>query len=190
MKTPIANSVDPLVARIHKLFRNELALENDFLMLENRILRSKIEKRMPLTEAERRFLVKYGMRIKKRLAEVISIVKPETLLAWHRRMKKKKWTYDNTPKRKGRPPKKKQIEELVVRLAEENIWGYHRISGELKKLGHKLCPTTVKNILKKTASRPCLSAKACPGRNSFSHTWTLHGPRISLQKKFGQSKDL
>ena len=111
MKTPIANSVDPLVARIHKLFRNELALENDFLRQENRILRSKVGRRAPLTETERRFLVKYGMRIKERLAEVISIIKPETLLKWHRRMKKKKWTYDNTPKRKGRPPKEKQKKE-------------------------------------------------------------------------------
>ena len=45
--------------------------------------------------------------------------------------------------------KKKQTEELVVKLAEENIWGYRRIVGELKKLGHKIYPTTAGNILKK-----------------------------------------
>ena len=66
----------------------------------------------------------YGLRIRERLSEVITIVKPETLLKWHRRMKQKKWTYDNTQKRNGRPCKDKQTEQLVVKLAEENTWGY------------------------------------------------------------------
>jgi len=102
------------------------------------------------------------MRIKERLAEVINIVKPETLLAWHRRMKQKKWTYDNTPKKPGRPGKGKQTEKLVVRLAEENTWGYRRIAGELKKLGHDICSGTIRNILIKHGLPPA------PGRKGMS----------------------
>lgn len=58
-------------------------------------------------------------------------------------MKQKKWTYDNTPKKPGRPPKGKATEELVVRLAEENTWGYLRIAGEMKKLGRKVSKTRI-----------------------------------------------
>ena len=70
-----------LIARIQKLFSQDLAKENDFLRQENKILRSKLGKRVPLTESDRRTLVRYGLPIKDRLREVTSIVCPETLLA-------------------------------------------------------------------------------------------------------------
>jgi len=69
-------------------------------------------------------------------------------------MKKEKWTFDHTSNKKGRPRVSAETEMLVVRLAEENMWGYLRIVGEMKKLGHKLCSTTVKNILKKHGLPP------------------------------------
>jgi hypothetical protein len=96
------NLANPLLAKIQQLFSRDLALENDFLRQENRILRSKLGARVPLTEADRRVLVKYGLRIRDRLGEVISIAKPETLLAWHRRQKQNKWTFDNQAKTPGR----------------------------------------------------------------------------------------
>jgi hypothetical protein len=60
-----------------------------------------------LTEADRRTLVRYGLAIQKRLAEVLTIVQPETLPAWNRRMKRQKWSFDTSPKRPGRPSKVK-----------------------------------------------------------------------------------
>jgi hypothetical protein len=81
------NSANPLIAKVRQLFSRDLALENDFLRQENEILRSKLGTRVPLTETGRRILVKYGLRIKDRLAEVISIARPDTLLAWNRRQK-------------------------------------------------------------------------------------------------------
>jgi hypothetical protein len=54
-------------------------LENDYLRQENKILRSKLGVRVPLTEADRRVLVQLGLRIRTQLREVISIAKPETL---------------------------------------------------------------------------------------------------------------
>ena len=128
MKSRLSRTAAPLITTIQKLFSEDLAKENDFLRQENKILRSKLGKRVLLTEADRRTLIGYGLPIKERLADVISIVRPETLLAWNRRMKRRKWTFDNRPKRLGRPPKNKATEELVVRLAEENAWGYVRIA--------------------------------------------------------------
>jgi len=111
-------SAPPLITTIQKLFSEDLAKENDFLRQESKILRSKLGKRVPLTEADRRTLVRYGLCIKERLAEVLTIVRPETLLAWNRRMKRQKWTFDNSPKRPGRPSKAKATEELALRMAE------------------------------------------------------------------------
>src|ERR1017187_7969994 len=142
-------SAAPLITTIQKLFSEDLAKENDFLRQENKILRSKLSKRVPLTEVDRRTLVRYGLSIKERLAEVMTIVRPETLLGWNRRMKRQKWTFDNTPKRPGRPSKGMVTEELALRMAEENTWGYTRIAGELKKLGHHISPSCVRNLLKK-----------------------------------------
>ena len=149
------NSANPLIAKIQWLFSRDLALENDFLRQESRILRSKLGSRVPLTEADRRVLVKHGLRIRERLGEVISIAKPETLLAWHRRQKQKKWAFDPGPKNAGRPRKSEDTEALIVRLAVENgAWGYKRISGELKKLGHRACPSYVRDVLRRHGLPP------------------------------------
>ena len=163
MSTDCRDSVNPLIVRIGELFRKELAAENDYIRAENKILRGKFGKRVPLTDQDRRTLVKYGMRIRERLGDVISVVKPETLLAWNRRMKREKWTYDNTPRRPGRPAKGADTEQLVIRLAEENGgWGYTRIAGELKKLGHKVSPSYVRDVLKQHGISPS------PQRNGLS----------------------
>ena len=159
------------LAAVGRLFKSRIALENAYLRQENKILRGKLGRCVPLSETERVVLVRYGLPIRDRLADIISIVKPETLLAWHRRMKKTKWTFDNTPKKPGRPKTPEQTESLVLKIARQNNrMGYIRIAGELKKLGHCLAPTTVANILKKHGLPPRLNEKACPGKRLSSLT--------------------
>lgn len=73
------------------------------------------------------------------------IAAPATLLAWHRRMVKNKWTYPNTT---GRSPVPEEIRELVRPLARQNSrWGHQRIQGELLGLGYRIGAGTVGRVL-------------------------------------------
>src|SRR5207244_5043100 len=75
------------------------------------------------------------------------VVRPETLLRWHRELVRRKWTY----KRRGclgRPPIDPEVSALILRFGRENPrWGYQRIRGELLKLGLRVSATTVRTIL-------------------------------------------
>jgi hypothetical protein len=81
------------------------------------------------------------------------LVRPETLLRWHRRLVAKHWTYPH--RRPGRPSIDDEVRELVLRLARENSsWGYLRIVGELRKLGIDVSATLVRNVLRATGVPP------------------------------------
>ncbi|MGD9201644.1 MAG: integrase core domain-containing protein, partial [Chitinispirillia bacterium] len=103
-----------------------------------KILRSKIDGQIKLTDYDRMLLVKYGMPIKDRLYEFISIVKPDTLLAWNRKMKNEKWTYDNSPKSSGRRRKNSYAERFVKESREtlDNLilFGERHLRLVLKKI--------------------------------------------------------
>jgi putative transposase len=80
------------------------------------------------------------------------LVTPGTLLAWHRRLITRKWTY---PSRPVRPRTSQQIRVLVLRLAQDNpAWGYRRVHGALTRLGHHLSEATVRRILRAQRCRP------------------------------------
>jgi len=137
----------------------ELLKRNEYLAAENEILRSKITGRVRFTDAERIRLATLGHELgRKALEGVAAIVKPETILAWFRRLVAKKFDSSEGRKRVGRPRTPEEIEELIVRMAVENpSWGYSRIVGALSNLGIKRCEETIAEILRRHGRPPAPS---------------------------------
>jgi len=99
-------------------------------------------------------------------------VTPATLLAWHRRLVAKRWTYPH--RGTGRPPVDEETTALVIRLARENPrWGYRRIQGELRKLGIKIAASTVAKIMKDHGLGPA-PRRSGPSWRSFLTAQAAH----------------
>ena len=129
----------------------ELLLRNEYLATENQILRQQIEGRVRLTDAERQSLAEIGKKLgKQALDEIATIVKPDTILAWHRKLVAQKFDGSEQRRSPGRPRVNKELEDWVVKMAQENrSWGYDRIAGALADLGYTISDQTVGNILKR-----------------------------------------
>jgi putative transposase len=145
-----------LLAYITGSVDEELLLRNEYLVTENRILRQQITGRVSLSDGERKTLAEIGKRLgKQALAKVATIVKPDTILAWHRQLVAKKFDGSKERKAPGRPTIDQEVEALVVRMAQENrTWGYDRIVGALANLGYRVSDQTVGNILKRHGLPP------------------------------------
>ena len=115
----------------------ELLLRNEYLVTENRILRDQLQGRLRLTDGERRTLAEIGKQLGKRaLEEVASIVRPDTILGWHRKLIARKFDGSKNRTYPGRPRIDEKIEQLIIRFARENrSWGYDRIAGAMANLG-------------------------------------------------------
>ena len=161
-----------LLAYITGSVDEELLLRNEYLVTENRLLRNQIQGRVRLTDAERKTLAEIGKRLGKRaLAEVATIVQPDTILAWHRRLVAKK--FDGSQQRKAleRPTMDQEVEALVVRMAQENrSWGYDRIAGALQHMGYTISDQTVGNILKRHGLSPAPERKKTTTWKEFIRT--------------------
>jgi putative transposase len=119
-----------------------------FLREENRALKGQLgNRRLRLNEDQRRRLGVLGQRLGRHaLREVATLVTPDTILRWHRQLVARKWTYRRH--RSGRPGIRREIRHLVVRMATENPrWGYTRIQGALKNVGHRVARSTITVIL-------------------------------------------
>jgi putative transposase len=127
-----------LLAHISGSVDQELPLRNEYLVTENRILRNQINGRMHLADPERISLAEIGWRLgRNALAEVAQIVRPETILGWHRKLIARKFDGSKVRSAVGRTPTLPVIEEWVLQMARENrTWGYRRIVGAMGNLGH------------------------------------------------------
>ena len=120
-----------------------------FLREENRLLKARLAgQRLRFEDGERRRLAELGHRLGRRvLAQVATLVTPDTILRWHRELVARKWTYRAG---RGRPAGlQAHLRVLAIRMATENpTWGYTRIQGALKNLGHRVGRSTIARILR------------------------------------------
>jgi transposase InsO family protein len=128
----------------------------EYLLEENRILREMLgKKRLRFTDDQRRRLaVKAKLLGRTLLNKVATIVTPDTLLRWHRRLIAMNW--DHSSKRgPGRPRIAETIRRLVVQFALENPWwGYTKIQGALAHIGHDVSRETIATILRENGIEP------------------------------------
>lgn len=149
---------------LYLLFRRVLAVAalclrpREFKELEIVVLRHELAvlrrqtARPRLDERDRLFLAA-ASRLLDRASRPSFFVSPQTLLRWHRRLVRRRWTY--THRRPGRPAVAAELRELVLRLARENPrWGYERIIGELAGIGQRVSATTVAKILRDAGVSP------------------------------------
>src|SRR5713101_7262194 len=145
-----------LLAYVTGSVNQELLLQNEYLAAENRILRAKLPPRLRLSNPERTTLAEIEKRLGRRaLQEVACIAKPDTILAWYRRLIARKFDGSKYRQYPGRPRIGAELEALVVRMARENSgWGYDRIVGALANLGHRLSDETVGNVRRRHGLGP------------------------------------
>jgi hypothetical protein len=161
-----------MVAYVTGTVNQELLLRNEYLGAENRILRGQIKGRLLLSEGEKATLAEIAQRLgRKALEELAAVAKPDTLLAWYRKLIANKFDGSRIRQRIGRPRIDEEAERLVVQMAKENpSWGYDRIVGALANLV-SCCPIRrwatfsvgMASLLLRRENKPS------PGKTLFTH---------------------
>jgi putative transposase len=123
-----------------------VVLRHELVVLRRQVARPRLE------ETDRVFLAA-ASRFLSGTSRQSFFVRPDTLLGWHRRLVRRRWTYAR--RRPGRPALPEETRELVLRLARENPrWGYQRIAGELAGVGVRVSATSVAKILRQAGVSP------------------------------------
>ena len=142
-----------ILAFVTGMVEQELLTRNEYLAAENRILKARSKGWLKLSDNERATLAEIGHRLgRKVLGEVATVARPDTILAWYRKLVARKFDGSKARRSPGRPRIRRELEQLIVRMAKENRdWGYDRIAGALANLGYKVCDQTVGNVLRRHA---------------------------------------
>jgi hypothetical protein len=133
--------------------RGDRGKELEVLVLRHELSILRRQVGQPRFEPHDRLMLAALSRVLPRRSWNTFLVRPETLLRWHRGLVARRWTYPH--RRPGRPPIGREVREVILRLARENpSWGYLRIVGELRKLGIALSATSVRNVLARAGLPP------------------------------------
>jgi putative transposase len=161
-----------ILAFVTGMVDQDLLARLEYLGTENRILKAQLKGRLKLSDAERATLGEIGHRLgRKVLAEVANVARPDTILAWYRKLIARKFDSSQARRGPGRPRIKREVERLIVRMAKENRdWGYDRIVGALANLGYEVCDQTVGNVLQRHGLPPAPERKRTTTWPAFIRT--------------------
>jgi putative transposase len=141
-----------MVGALASSFRTRAGLVAENLALRQQLAVLRVGRRPRLRPVDRAFWVVVS-RVRSRWVEVLAIVKPATVVGWHRRGSARFWTAKS--RRPGRPPLAPEIIELIARMAHENpTWSRRRIAAELAKLGHDVSKDSVAKYMPRPVGRP------------------------------------
>ncbi len=145
--------VSALLGALVAAFRPRANLVVEILVLRQQLAVLKRRRpRPPLRPIDRAFWALVS-RVWSRWADVLAIVKPATVIGWHRRGFARFWAYRSRPR--GRPPLSAEVIELIERMTRENpTWSRRRIAAELAKLGHDVSKDTVAKYMPKRPGAP------------------------------------
>src|SRR5882762_6898900 len=150
----------------------ELLARNEYLAAENRIIKAQLKGRLKLSDAERRTLGEIGHRLShKALADGATVARPDTILGWYRKLVARKFDGSKARRGPGRPRIKREVEQLIIRMASENRdWGYDRIAGALANLGYEISDQAVGNVLRRHGLPPAPERKRTTTWAAFIRT--------------------
>jgi putative transposase len=145
------------------LARGDAAKDLEILVLRQQLTVLRRQVPRPRFEPADRALLAAISRMLPRSGRSCFMVKPKTLLRWHRRLVAGAWTYPH--RQTGRPPLDQEVQQLIVRLARENPrWGYQRLRGELQQLGIRVSATAIRTTLRRHGLDPVHDGRPRPGR--------------------------
>ena len=154
-------AVSRLFAWLVLLIRNDASKDVEILVLRHEVAVLRRQVARPKPDWADRAVIAVLARLLPRHLRLHRMVTRGTLIAWHWRLIKNKWTYQNPT---GRPPIPEEIRQLILRLARQNPrWGHRRIRGELLGLGYRIGAGTIRRIL--------AAAGLAPAPRRASPTW-------------------
>jgi len=160
-----------LILLVASWLRRHQAEALEYLQAENRVLRARLgPKRLRFTDPERRLLASRGKLLgRKRLAEVASLATPETILRWYREKVAAKYDGSAARRRPGRRRSRGEGFEQLLTMARENpSWGYTRLRGALRHVGHDLGRSTIQRFLKERGIEPApVRGKTLPSARRY-----------------------
>jgi transposase InsO family protein len=155
--------------------KSRLEAENAALRQQLTVLRRNMHGRVRLTSGDRLFFAQL-YRWFPSILRIITIVRPETLVRWHRAGFRRYWIWKSRL-RGGRPPIGAELRALILRVSQENpLWGAPRIHGELLKLGFAVAQSTVARYVARRSYGP-------PGQ-SWASFVRNHAPQIAAMDLF------
>jgi putative transposase len=149
--SPLSLAMAILKGFLNRRQQDEIAYTRE----ENRVLKEILgHRRLRFTDVQRKRLAIRGKALGRGpLSRIATLVTPDTILGWHRKLVARKWTFPGGAH--GNAEAMKSITKHVVRMARENVtWGHDRLQGALKNLGHLVCPNTIKAILLRNGIQP------------------------------------